>query len=178
MTLPAFLRRMAGILGGVLGLGLAGCDDGTAITRVLVYGDAASFLVLSGPGGMPVEVHGAPFPGVAAKEVAALLKAPAAMPAGIRFRPAEPGDAEGARLMLVFNRTDTVDAVADCRRRAPARPPGEGGAVGFTVTMTLCNAGSMVATAHMEASKTRADDPAEFTRVMRLLMMQIATKPG
>lgn len=178
MSLPSPLRWLSRLVAGALGLAVAACDDGTVITRVMVFGDARSFFILSGPQGMASEVHGAPFPGVTPAQVAERLRAPADLPTGIRFRAVAPGEArEGPRLVLVFNPLDPIDGVRDCQRTGPARvdKPRD---VGFTVTATLCNKGALVATAHMNATKTKADDPAEFTRVMQLLMMQIATKPG
>lgn len=178
MSAPGPLRWLFRLLGGVLGLAVAGCDDGTVITRVMVFGDARSFFILSGPDGLASEVHGAPFPGMTPDQVAQRLRAPADLPTGIRFRGVRPGEAhEGPRLVLVFNPLDPIDGVRNCQRTTEARvdKPRE---VGFAVTATLCNKGALVATAHMEATKTRADDPAEFTRVMQLLLMQIATKPG
>lgn len=163
---------------GLLGLGVAACDDGTVITRVMVERDAASLLVLSGPQGMATEVHGAPFPDATPDWVAANLRAPATMSTGIRFRAVGIGMArDGARLVLVFNRRDAPDPVRDCARQAEA-PVGSPQSEGFTVTATICNAQALMATAHMEARKTRLGDNAEFTRVMRLLLMQIAMRPG
>lgn len=176
MTLHQAAWRLLQIASGLLGLSLAACDDGTVITRVMIYGDARSFLVLSGPLGMATVVHGAPFPGTTPDWVAANLKAPAAMPTGIRFRAVDIGAArDGGRLVLVFNRRDAPDAVRDCARQAeaPVDPPRS---EGFSVTASICNAHALVATAHMEARKTRADDPAEFTRVMRLLLMEMTSK--
>jgi hypothetical protein len=152
---------------------LAGCDDGTIVTLVDAGQArlARSFLVTAGPQGFPVEIHGAPFAGVAPAEVAARLRAPASFPAGIRFRAVEPG-AEGRRLVLVFNRDGPPDRHADCRMTAPAsgRAPRD---VGFSVSATLCSGAGYVVTGHMEARKTRADDPDEFARVMRLLLTTI-----
>ena len=178
MAIGSFFRRGLQALTGLLGLAVAACDDGTVITRVIVYGDARSFFVLSGPAGLATEVHGSPFPDTSAAWVAENLKAPPALPTGIRFRPVAIGaQRDEPRLVLVFNRRDTPDPVRDCARsaEAPVDPPRT---EGFTVMATLCNGHALVATAHMEARKTRAGDTAEFTRVMRLLLMQIATKPG
>lgn len=157
----------------ILALLAAGCDDGTVIT--LVDREQArlakSFLVTAGPEGFPVETHGTPFAGVTTVEVAARLRAPPSFPAGIRFRPVAPG-AEARRLVLVFNREGAPNRHADCRLTAPARtvPPRE---VGFSVSATLCSGAGVVVTGHMEARKTRADDPDEFSRVMTLLLMTI-----
>jgi hypothetical protein len=157
----------------LLALLAAGCDDGTVIT--LVDREQArlakSFLVTAGPDGFPVETHGAPFAGVSAAEVAARLRAPPSFPAGIRFRPVAPGT-EARRLVLVFNRQGQPDRHADCRLSAPA-PTVAPREVGFSVSATLCSGAGVVVTGHMEARKTRADDPAAFSRVMTLLLMTI-----
>lgn len=179
MTLPTMLRRLFQILGGVLGLGLAGCDDGAVITRVWTSAVTADYLRLSGGDGFPVEVHGAPFPGITPQEVVARLRAPSALRTGIRFRAVEPGTLrDGARMMLVFNRTDPPDGRTDCRRGGPAQKPGTGGDAGFTVTMTFCNGVAMEATGHMEARKVRADDPEAFARVMQQLMLLVTERPA
>lgn len=178
MLLGDFRRRATQIILGLAGALLAACDDGTVITRVQVWGDARSYFTTAGAAGVATEVHGRPFARVSAEEVVARLRPPAGMAQDVRFRLVQQGEqAEGIRLLLVFNRTDVPDTIRDCRRSArgqtlpvEANPAQD---VGFTVTATLCHAEARVATAHMEATKTRADDPEEFARVMRLLLMQI-----
>jgi hypothetical protein len=181
MPSNGFLRRVGQALAGLAGALLAACDDGTVITRVEVWGDSRSYFTTAGAAGVATEVHGTPFADVTPGEVVARLKAPAGMAQDIRFRLAAPGEAaEGIRLLLIFNRTDVVDSIRDCRRSARGQPiPVEAKpsrTVGFTVTASLCHAEARVATAHMEARKTRADDPDEFARVMRLLLMQITQR--
>jgi hypothetical protein len=128
------LSRLAAAALALLG---AGCD-GTVITHVDKDQArlARSFLVTAGPDGFPVETHGAPFAGVTAAQVAARLRAPASVPAGIRFRPVAPGT-EARRLVLVFNREGQPNRHADCRLTAPA-PTVAPRDVGFSVSATLC----------------------------------------
>jgi hypothetical protein len=172
------LRRGAQMLLGLAGFLLAACDDGTVITRVQVWGDARSYFTTAGAAGVATEVHGTPFARVSAEEVVSRLRLPPGMPQEIRFRLVPQGEqAEGVRLLLVFNRTDVPDSMRDCRRSARGQPlpvaPNPAQEVGFTVTASLCDAEARVATAHMEATKTRADDPEEFARVMRLLLIEM-----
>lgn len=176
MQLKDLFYRLSRAIGALAGLTVSACDDGTVITRTDVRGDAAAYFVLSGPEGLPTEVHGAPFPGVTPDWVVAHLKAPPALPTGIRFRAVPVGaHKEAPRLLLVFNRSDAPDASRDCRRAAavavqPPRPEG------FSVMATVCHGTAMVATSHMEARRTRADDPEGFSHAMRLLLMQIAVR--
>ncbi len=167
------MRGLSRLFAGLMALLGAGCDDGTVITHV----DSAqarlarSMLVTAGPQGFPVEIHGAPFAGVTPAEVAARLKAPPRFPAGIRFRAVEPG-AEGRRLVLVFNRARHPDAWADCRLTAP--PPALAPrSEGFSVSATLCSGQGVVVAGHLEARRSRADDPEGFARAMTLLLMSI-----
>jgi hypothetical protein len=160
------LARLAALT-GLTGL-LAACDDGTVITRVMgTMTNPRSHIVPMASGGLPTEIHNAPFDGVTPAEVASRLRMPGDWPADIRFRPADaPG--QGARLVLVFNPADHPDGYAACRlsqspRAAPARE------VGFAVTASFCTGDRVIVTGHMEARKTRADDPAEFGRVMTVL---------
>lgn len=181
MPLAKLGRKAAQIFVGLVGSLLSGCDDGTIITRVQVWGDASSYFTTAGASGVATEVHGKPFAGVDAKEIVARLKPPPGMAQDVRFRLVKQGEqAEGIRLLLVFNRSDVPDTIRDCRRSARGQTlpvePNPTQEVGFTVTATLCDAEARVATAHMEATKTRADDPEEFARVMRLLLMQITRK--
>ena len=174
------IRRAGGRLALLLalGLGLAGCDDGTVITRVHTEPLAQSSFTVAGLAGLATEVHGAPFAGMTAEAVVARLRPPVGQAQTISFRLATPGEAaERIRLVLVYNRTTAPDGIRDCRDTGrgqalpvSASPPEE---VGFTVTTSLCDAERRLASAHMEARRTRADDPAEFTRVMRLALMQL-----
>lgn len=176
MRLKHFIRRLARATCALAGFAVSGCDDGTVITRTDVRGDAAAYFVLSGPEGLPTEVHGAPFPGVTPEWVVEHLKAPPALPTGIRFRAVPVGaHNEAPRLLLVFNRSDPPDASRDCRRAAPV-PVQSPRLEGFSVMATVCHGNAMVATSHMEARKTRADDPEGFSHAMRLLLMQIAVR--
>jgi hypothetical protein len=168
------LRRALAALGGLLA---AGCDDGTVITRVDDRGLSRSWVVTAGAGGLPVEAHGTPFAGVRAEEAVARLRFPPGPVYDVGFRSVAPGSGETNRLVLVFNRTSAPDGVGDCRRTEPAstRPPGE---VGFDVTATFCAGARALATGHMEARKTRADDPEAFTAAMRRLLRAITEADG
>lgn len=168
-------RRGIGLGAGLSALMLAGgCDDGTVITRVdRRPGFSLSQVVAMAAGGVPTEVHGAPFPGAAPDDVAARLAMPASFAAGTTFRAATPGAADTRRrLVLVFNPSAPPNGLRDCRRVEPA-PTREPGATGFAVTATFCEGERMLATGHLEARRTQADDWAGFTRVMRLLLRDV-----
>jgi hypothetical protein len=166
-----------GLRAGLLALlGLAGCEDVYTITRVDRIGSfARSHVVSMAAGGLPTEIHGAPFTGLTPAEIAARLRGPQAYPDALRFRAIEPGAlpaGSNRRLVLVFNRAGNPDGMADCRATAPiatATPRDRG----FTVTATFCSGDRMNATAHMDAESVRADDPDAFTRVMRLLFRKL-----
>lgn len=165
------LARLAALT-GLAGL-LAACDDGTVITRVMgTMTNPRSHIVPMAAGGLPTEIHNAPFAGVAPAEIVSRLRMPGDWPADIRFRLADtPG--RGARLVLVFNPAEHPDGYAACRltRSPPAAAPRD---TGFAVTASFCTGDRVIVTAHMEARKTRADDPAEFGRVMTVLFQAMA----
>ncbi|MFN3613426.1 MAG: hypothetical protein ACK4WC_02550 [Rubrimonas sp.] len=160
------LARLAALT-GLAGL-LAACDDGTVITRVMgTITNPRSHVVPMASGGLPTEVHNAPFAGMGPGEVVSRLRMPGDWPADIRFRLADtPG--RGARLVLVFNPADPPNGFAACAlTQSPrAAAPRE---TGFAVTASFCAGDRVIVTGHMEARKTRADDPAEFGRVMTAL---------
>jgi hypothetical protein len=171
--LRAFMGRLAAAGAALLA---AGCDDGTVITRVdRMPAFSRSQIIAMAAGGVPTEIHGRPFDGVTPEEIAGRLKMPPGFAAGVTFRAVAPGPRgidPHRRLVLVFNPAEGPNGLRDCRRieEAPTNPPRE---VGFSVTATFCTEDRLLATGHMEARKTRADDPGEFTRVMRLLFMQV-----
>lgn len=148
---------------------LAGCDDGTVITRVTNFtGAGRDYVIPFAAGGLPTEIHGAPFAGVTADEVAAKLRLPPHFPAGIRFRAVAPGAGVSGRLVLAFNPDGPPNGMALCAPPAPPRlaPPRE---TGFSVTATLCDGERVLTTGHLEARKTRADDPQGFSHAMTRL---------
>lgn len=164
MALP---RRLSALLAALAAL--AGCDDGAVITRVTNFvGGGRDYVVPLAAGGLPAEIHGAPFAGVSAEEVAARLRLPPSFPAGIRFRAVAPDAGAVGRMVLAFNPEGPPNGTALCKIAAPLRhaPPRE---IGFAVTATLCNGERVLTTAHLEASKTRADDPEAFAHAMTRL---------
>ncbi|TVQ53337.1 MAG: hypothetical protein EA355_13620 [Rhodobacteraceae bacterium] len=172
-------RGFLALLAAAAAVMAAGCDDGTVVTRVdRRPAFSESWIVATAAGGVPTEIHGRPFPGVSPDEIANRLRMPQRFAADIRFRARAPGprglDPE-RRLVLVFNATEGPNGIRDCRRteEAPTRPPAD---EGFTVTATFCTEDRMLATGHLAARRTRADDPEAFTRVMRLLLTQITAR--
>jgi len=167
-VLKVALWAKLGTLLAALGA-LAGCDDGTVITRVTNFtGGGRDYVIPFAAGGLPTEIHGAPFAGVTADEVAAKLRLPPRFPAAIRFRAVAPGAGVAGRLVLAFNPEGPPNGMALCAPAAPKRlaPPR---AVGFAVTATLCNGERVLTTGHLEAPKTRADDPQAFSHAMTRL---------
>lgn len=149
---------------------LAGCDDGTAVTRVdrLVSG-VSGYVTPLALGGMAVEVHGAPFAGFAPAEVVARLRLPPSYPTAAGFRLAAPSEAE--RLVLDFNPATPGRAAAACA--GEVRSAAGGRREGFSVTATLCSGPRVVTTGHLEARRARADDPAAFAQAMSRLFLEI-----
>lgn len=153
---------------------LAACDDGTVITRVRQWPAFArsQIVAMGSDGGIPTEIHGRPFPAADPAEIAGLLRLPAGWPQEFGFRAIRPGPRgthARRRLVLVFNPAEPPQGPLNCRRayEAPTHAPRE---AGFEVTATFCDGEKMLATGHMEARRTREDDPQEFARVMRLLL--------
>lgn len=164
-------RWACALLAGLLGA----CDDGTVVTRThSVVGDGRSHIVPMAAGGLPTEVHGAPFAGVAPEAVAARLRLPGGWPADIRFRATDAPGA-GARLVLVFNPLRNPDGLIACRTPPAAGPGGE---VGFAVTASFCAGERTLITGHLEAPRVRADDPDAFARSMTALFAAMLVDGG
>lgn len=166
--------RLSGLFAALAAL--AGCDDGTVITRVdNQIGAVDSYLIPMAAGGLPTEVHGAPFDGVTPEQIVARLRLPGGYPTDIRFRAVAPGPGAVGRLVLAFNPDGPPNGQALCGLTAPrpGLPPRE---VGFAVTATLCNGARVLTTAHMEARKTRADDPEGFVKAMQRLFTAMLAK--
>jgi hypothetical protein len=176
LSLRLMRRLLARIAAAAAALAGAACDNPTTITRTDRTGLTRSWLVYAGAGGLPVEMHGAPFPGVTAEQVAARLRFPAGIVNDIRFRVMEPGG-EKRRLVLVFNRSGAPDGYGDCRGEGVSQA-GAGGEAGFDVTATFCGDGRAMATGHMVAHETRADDPEAFALAMRRLLRAIIDADG
>jgi hypothetical protein len=159
---------LSALLAGVAAL-ISGCEDRTVVTRVdKRFDDTRSYIVPIAAGGLPVEVIGAPFAGVTAGEVIARLRLPGGWPTDIRFRASE---GERGRLVLAFNPSGPPNGRALCSGARPEPLPAK--AEGFVVTASFCNGDTLIATGHMEAQNTRADDPEAFGRVMTSLFQQI-----
>ena len=164
------VMRLVAALSGLL----AACDDGATVTRVDRMGGFSRSWIVSAAagGGLPVEIHGAPFPGFTAEEAAAGLSFPPGTLHDVRFRLARPGEAPVNRLILVFNRADAPDAARDCRREDP--PPTRAAAVDrFTAQATFCMGGRLQATGVLEA-RVEAGDREGYARAMRRLLREIA----
>lgn len=131
---------------------------------------------LSARGGIPTEIHGAPFSGAGAAEIAENLRLPAGLPAGIRFRPVAPGgfedEHEKARLVLIFNGADPPDSGPACRLRGPARahPPQDGR---FTLFAVFCDGRSGFGQGFLEARKIEPGDWTQFRRLSANLFGEI-----
>lgn len=173
------LRRRLGALTATLTAtltaalaGLAGCDDGAVLSRMdNIVGRVSAFVIPMAAGGLPVEVHGAPFEGVTAAMVVGRLRLPPAYPSGLGLRAVSPGEA-GGRLVLAFNPAVPGRAAAACAGRPGVTAP-NAAAVGFSVTATLCDGARVLSSGHLDARKTRADDPAGFTRAMDMFFLAL-----
>lgn len=156
---------------------LAGCDDGTVITHVdrLPHVTRADLFTLQEAGGLPVEIHGRPWDGATAEELARALKPPAGGAQDVRFQAVPPGRGRGThghRLVLHFNPTGAPNSVHDCQATAemPTRAPAE---IGFTVNATICAGDSWVAHGYLQARKVAPGDWAEYGRVLQTLFLAI-----
>ncbi len=161
---------MLGRLAAVLGVALAGCDDVEKITRVdALVSNLRSRIVPMAAGGLPTELHGAPFAGLSAGEVVARLRLPNGWPADIGFREATQADA--SRLVLAFNPTTAPDGYALCRGVVPS--PGAAREQGFSALATFCAGDRALVTGFLEAPNVRADDPDAFAAAMTRLFRQM-----
>lgn len=159
---------------------LAACDDGTVITHVdkLVSIEIRDLVAMQQGGGIRTEIHGTPFAGVSAEDLAAALRPPARASQATRWRSVPVGSVDhGYRMILHFNPDGPPNAFKDCRRTEPARTaaPQE---VGFSVNMTFCKGDQWEAHGFLRARKTQGGDMQDYTRVMKTLMNNIFTAAG
>ena len=160
------LARIGSLAAGAFGL-LSGCDSSYVVTRVdsMPLMSAGTLYSLSTRGGIPTEIHGAPFAGASAEEIAANLKLPAGMTTGIRFRPVAPGGFEEehdkARLVLIFNGVEPPGSGPACRlREAAAVHPPEPRR--FTLYAVFCDGRAWFGQGVLEARKIEPKDWARF----------------
>lgn len=166
-----------GALAFVLLCVMAGCDDGTVISRVdsTTTLDRARILSMAKDGlGVPLEVHGAPWSGVAAEEVAAKVRLPNSFPPEIRFRPTTPGelDPDHDKVVMVFNpsRPPNVSRLCGQTASVPTEPPKDGP---FQAFVALCDGPEWMGMGVLDASRQAAGDWPEFTRATRVLFSRI-----
>lgn len=167
--------RIRNLLGLLLAPLLSACDDGTKITRLhsehLMSKDTLTSMGLRG---LPVEVHGLPFPNSTPADVVATLKFPPGFSKGLSFRLIEPGTWDrhtNNRLVLIFNGKEHPNAPWDCKLKeaAPTHPPSSSG--GFSVWAVFCKGDNgYFGSGHLEASRVQPGDWTEYTRVMRNLL--------
>ncbi|MBY8975592.1 hypothetical protein KHP62_07235 [Rhodobacteraceae bacterium NNCM2] len=159
---------------------LAACDDGTVITHVgrNVSIDMSDLVAMQQHGGIPTEIHGTPFAGASAEELASALRPPARAAQVTRWQAVEIGSIDhGYRMILHFNPDGPPNSQMDCRLTKPAetRPPQD---VGFTVNMTFCKGNTVEAHGYLQSRKTRSGDFEDYARVMKALMNNIFSNAG
>lgn len=154
---------------------LSACDDErTVITRTerLAAISLRDLPVMQRGGGVPVEIHGAPFNAISTEALTEALKAPPGRSQETRFRAVAPGQTHGTRMVLHFNPQGAPNAQKDCKRRERAitAPPRDRG---FDVMLSFCRDGTVVAAGFLEAIDTEPGDMAAFTRAMQKLLAAI-----
>lgn len=156
---------------------LIACDEPTVISNVdrLPGLSGTDLWSMQDSAGIPVEIHGTPFPGISAADVAAALRAPASLAEGIKFHATEIGSwqsGHAARLVLHFNPAGPPNAVIDCRRTEPSvTGPVVDGA--FTVNAAFCREDAWQAHGFMTVLRIEPGDMAAFTDAMRALFLAI-----
>lgn len=158
-------------------MALVACDDGTVITHVdkRPHMQETDLVTMQQAGGILVEIHGSPWLDATDEDLARALKPPAGGAQEVRFRAVPPGQwvqGHGHRLVLHFNPTGAPNNVHDCRAAGEmrTRAPAD---VGFTVNATFCTEDDWVAHGYLQATKVRAGDWDEYSRVMRNLFLAI-----
>lgn len=169
------IRRLplAALLAGLL----VACDDGTVISHVdkLSHVRAVDLVTMQEVDGLLVEVHGLPWKGATDAELAEALRPPAGSAQEVRFRAVPTGqwvNGRGHRMVLHFNPIGAPNSAHDCKATAElsTRPPAE---EGFTVNLTFCTKDQWIAHGYLQATKVKAGDWQEYTRVMQALLTNI-----
>ncbi len=165
-------RLLAGLIAA---FGLAACDDGTVITHVASTPKPdKTRIITNAAGGFPVEVHGAPFPGIEPFQVAEVLKLPQGFGHRVEFRAIEPGPIDyhkPTRLVLVFG-GGAPDPAYHCQLTEPLKttPPSD---VGFDVHAVFCARDEWFASGFMKAHKVTGEDATSYRKAMRQLLRVI-----
>jgi hypothetical protein len=168
-------------------LALAGCDDERTIithTNRVVAISLSDLPALQQGGGVPVEIHGTPFAGVGADELASALKPPPGRSQSTRFRAIPPGHGgpgfHGDRMVLHFNAQGAPNGPQDCARTGEART-GAPRERGFTVMLTFCKGDKWQAMGFLEALDTAPGDIEAYRNAIQQLLLAIfadGTDPG
>lgn len=153
---------------------LAGCEE-PAVTNVqrreMISAKMLARMQDAG-GAIYVEIHGAPWPGVALAEVAGTLGMPDGPARNVHFAPVPPGQGlvgEGVRMVLHFNPRGRPDSTRDCRATGELEtaPPRDDG---FTVHASFCRGTAWVTQASLDARDVRRNDwLAYYLRMQELL---------
>lgn len=153
---------------------LAGCED-TGISNVQrreMITAKKLFQMQATAGAILVEIHGLPWTGADAAEVAGTLRMPEGPGRAVRFRPVPPGQGligDGTRMVLVFNPKGEASAARECRATGElptANPDGDG----FIVQAAFCRGTDWVIQARFDASDVAQNDWLAYYLRMMVLM--------
>lgn len=162
---------------GLALLTLASCDEATVITHIdrLQALNLRDLQGLGGGGPIAAEIHGVPWAGANAAELAAALRPPAGTAQRTRFSATPVGSwqsGHGVRLVLHFNPVTPANGPADCRRKAETRSA-EPARKGFAVTASFCRGQKWLAHGHLEAPGVSAGDLEGYSVAVRSLFVAI-----
>ncbi len=156
---------------------LAACDEATVITHVdkLSHMSMDDLVVMQDAQGIPVEVHGVPFAGVSANQLAAALRPPAGAAQSFRFHAVPPGNGHGThgwRLVLHFNPQGAPNAVHDCKLTAEAKTASRP-EKGYSINASFCKGPDWQAHGYLQAPQATHGDLDGFGNAMTQLMLTI-----
>lgn len=157
---------------------VAACDQAPyVITRVdrTEALDQGRVRLLAAGGGLPTEIHGAPWRGATPETLAGALRMPNRLPPNLRFRAVAPGtlpQRAQTRLVLIFNGSNPPDASFSCDLGAdePTETPSSDHFSAFAV---FCTRNGWIGHGLVEAQIAGPEDWDGYTQAMRALFDRI-----
>ncbi|MEM7743082.1 MAG: hypothetical protein AAF409_05165 [Pseudomonadota bacterium] len=170
--------RAPAIMGLAAVLMLAACDEPTVITHVdkQPHMEMSDLVVMQGPSGIPVEIHGLPWDGADRSALAAAIRPPAGASQGTTFSALPQGGHAGRhgwRLVLHFNPQGGVPrSDHDCKLTSDVKTnaPPDGS---YAVNVTFCEGAAWQAHAYLKVLEAEPGDIDAFSAALRQTMLAI-----
>lgn len=155
---------------------LGACDEPWIISHVdrLSHVSVNDLWTEKGAEGFPVEIHGAPFQGVTAAQLAEVLRAPSAA-RGVTFTSIPVGAYNrdhGWRMVMHFNPTGAPNAQFDCKRTTAAKTAPQP-SKGYSVNVSFCDGSEWQAHGFLKVLSAEPGDLQTYSQRIQALLSEI-----